>query len=236
MKAWNDPKEVADRERLAAVFHEGSKERTAALIREHGLPPLVIASHNKDKVREFEELFQVYTFKIVSAGELNLPEPEETGETFEDNADLKAAAAADASGFSALADDSGIVVPALDGAPGIYSARWAGESKDFSIAMGRIARELHQRGIEPTGAPAYFVCVLAYAIPGGWVRTFRGEVHGTLTFPPRGEHGFGYDPIFVPNGYSQTFGEMDPEEKNRMSHRAIAFEALKKILNKDLLK
>lgn len=236
MKTWNDPTQIAERERLAEVFREGSKERTEALIREYGLPTIVIASHNKGKVREFEELFQSFTFKVVSAGELNLAEPEETGDTFEANAELKAVAAADASGFSALADDSGLCVPALDGAPGIYSARWAGDTKDFAVAMSRIARELHERGVEPTGAAAYFVCVLSYAVPGSWVRTFRGEIHGTLTFPARGTRGFGYDPIFVPNGYSETFGEMDPDEKNRISHRAVAFEALKQILNKDLLK
>lgn len=191
---------------------------------------LIVASHNEGKVREFRELLAPFGFDVRSAAELKLDEPEETGDTFEANAELKARAAADAAKLMALADDSGLVVPALDGAPGIYSARWAGPSKDFSIAMNRIASELHARGVEPTGAAAYFVCVLSLAYPNGDIRSIRGEIHGTLTFPARGARGFGYDPIFVPSGYSETFGEIDPELKNKISHRAKAFAALSELL------
>jgi XTP/dITP diphosphohydrolase len=194
---------------------------------------LIIASHNEGKVREFRELLAPFGFDVKSAAELNLAEPEETGQTFEANADLKAVAAAKASGMLCLADDSGLVVTALDDAPGIYSARWAGANKDFSQAMGRVARELHQAGEEPTGAAAYFVCVLSLAYPNGDVRTIRGEVHGTLTFPPRGKKGFGYDPIFIPNGYNETFGELDPAVKNAISHRAKAFATLTDYLTKE---
>lgn len=194
---------------------------------------LIIASHNEGKVREIRELLAPFGFEVKSAAQLNLPEPEETGQTFEANAELKARAAAEASGMLSLADDSGLVVPALDDAPGIYSARWAGPTKDFAQAMGRVARELHQAGREPTGTPAYFVCVLSLAYPNGQMRSLRGEVHGTLTFPPRGEHGFGYDPIFIPSGYAQTFGEMEPAAKHAMSHRAKAFAALTDYLHKE---
>ncbi len=194
---------------------------------------LIIASHNEGKVREFRALLAPFGFAVASAAELNLPEPEETGQTFEANAELKAHAAAQASGLLSLADDSGLCVPALDDAPGIYSARWAGPAKDFAQAMGRVARELHQAGLEPTGTPAYFVCVLALAYPNGQMRTLRGEVHGTLTFPPRGEKGFGYDPIFIPLGYAQTFGEMAPNAKHAISHRAKAFAALTDYLQKE---
>lgn len=203
--------------------------------------PLVIASHNEGKVKEFRELLAPFGFAVKSAGELNLPEPEETGATFEDNAELKAKAAARASGLLSLADDSGLAVPALDGAPGIYSARWAGETKDFNAAMERVAAELKDRGHEPTGMKAYFVCVLSLAYPTdattdmrGEVRTLRGEVHGTLSFPPRGGKGFGYDPIFMPDGYAQTFGQMNPDIKNRMSHRAVAFAQLTDLLKKGI--
>lgn len=194
---------------------------------------LIIASHNEGKVREFRVLLAPFGFDVKSAAELGLAEPEETGQTFEANADLKARAAAVASGLLSLADDSGLCVPALDDAPGIFSARWAGSTKDFAQAMGRVARELHQAGMEPTGTPAYFVCVLSLAYPNGDLRTLRGEVHGTLTFPPRGEHGFGYDPIFIAQGYSQTFGEMAPDAKHAISHRAKAFAALTDYLQKE---
>jgi XTP/dITP diphosphohydrolase len=153
---------------------------------------------------------------------LGLPEPEETGLTFEDNAILKARAAADASGIAALADDSGLSVDALGGAPGIYSARWAGETKDFNAAMVRVGRELTAANTADTSAK--FVCVLALAEPHGKVETFRGEVHGRLVFPPRGTKGFGYDPIFVADGMDETFGEIDPARKHSISHRAKAFE------------
>lgn len=195
---------------------------------------LVVASHNEGKVKEFRELLAPFGFEVKSAAELNLFEPEETGQTFEENAELKARAAAKACYHLCLADDSGLVVPALDDAPGIYSARWAGPKKDFAVAMNRVAQELNQQRIVPQGAAAYFVCTLALAYPDGTMRTLRGEVHGTLTFPPRGENGFGYDPIFIPNGYSETFGEMDPAIKNEMSHRAKAFAALKDYLTKEM--
>ena len=184
---------------------------------------LVVASHNKGKVREIEELLAPFGFEVRGATELGLAEPEETGLTFEGNAILKARAAADSSGLMSLADDSGLSVDALGGAPGIYSARWAGETKDFSSAMARVERELNG-----ADAAAKFVCVLALAEPRGKVETFRGEVHGRLVFPPRGTHGFGYDPIFVAGGMSETFGEIDPALKHSISHRAKAFEKLLK--------
>jgi len=186
---------------------------------------LVIASHNPGKVAEIEELLRPYGVAAIGAGALGLPEPEETGASFEANAALKARAAAAASGLPALADDSGLVVPALGSAPGIYSARWAGPTKDFRIAMERVHRELGDKSRQ-----AHFVAVLALAWPpnqhGGESATFRGEVHGQLTWPPRGERGFGYDPIFVPDGHTMTFGEMAPEDKHHISHRARAFAKL----------
>ena len=182
---------------------------------------LVIASHNPGKVEEIEALLAPYGVLAIGAAALGLPEPEETGATFEANAELKARAAAEASRLPALADDSGLVVPVLDGAPSIYSARWAGPAKDFRIAIQRVHRELGQRDRR-----AHFVAVLALAWPDGAIETFRGEIYGRLTWPPRGERGFGYDPIFVPDGYDQTFGEIDPEHKHRISHRARAFAQL----------
>ena len=182
---------------------------------------LVIASHNAGKVGEIADLLAPYGLDIVGAAALGLPEPEETGDTFEANAALKAHAAAQATGLPALADDSGLVVPALGGAPGIYSARWAGPNKDFSVAMERVRQELGGGDRR-----AHFVAVLALAWPDGGQALFRGEVHGHLEFPPRGGRGFGYDPIFVADGYSDTFGELDPAEKHRISHRARAFEKL----------
>ncbi len=190
------------------------------------ISPLLVASHNAGKVREIEALLAPLAIEVRSAAALNLPEPEETGSSFEANAELKARAAAEASGLWALADDSGLAVPALDGAPGIYSARWAGETKDFQLAMQRVMQELQACGQEPSGSAAYFVCALSLASPRGDLHTVRGEVHGTLTFPPRGSQGFGYDPIFIPTGYSETFGEMAAEAKHAMSHRAHAFTAL----------
>jgi XTP/dITP diphosphohydrolase len=181
---------------------------------------LVIATHNQGKLREIEELVAPFGIAVVSAGALGLPEPEETGTTFEANAELKARAAASGSGLPALADDSGIVVHALDGAPGIYSARWAGPKKDFSMAMAKVEQEL--KGSEDRSA--YFVAVLALAWPDGTVETWRGEVHGELVWPPRGDKGFGYDPMFVPEGGTATYGEMDPALKHKTSHRARAFE------------
>ncbi len=199
----------------------------------HDSPSLIVASHNEGKVREIRVLLAPLGFTVHSAASLNLPEPEETGQTFEENAALKAIAAAKASGMLALADDSGLVVPALDDAPGIYSARWAGPGKDFSVAMARVARELKNQRVEPNGAAAYFVCALTLAQPDGSAITVRGEVHGTLTFPARGSNGFGYDPIFTASGHAHTFGEMEAEAKHAISHRARAFEALLSHLTKE---
>lgn len=194
---------------------------------------LIIATHNPGKVREFDALLSPLGYQVTSAAALGLAEPEETGDTFEANAELKAVAAALAAKTPALADDSGLVVPALEGAPGIYSARWAGPTKNFDIAMTRIADELRAKGLEPTGTPAYFVCALSYADATGTARTVRGEVHGTLVFPARGSNGFGYDPIFIAQGRNDTFGEMDGDEKHAISHRANAFEALLALLESE---
>lgn len=185
---------------------------------------LVVASHNPGKVREIEELLAPFGIVTKGAAELGLPEPDETETTFAGNAALKARAAANASGLAALADDSGLAVTALDGAPGIYSARWAGEAKDFSFAMRRVERELTEKHAKDLSAK--FVCALALAEPGNEPEIFEGEVHGHLVFPPRGARGFGYDPIFVADGMSETFGEIDPAQKHAMSHRARAFAKL----------
>ena len=185
---------------------------------------LIVASHNAGKVREIKALLGPHGILPVSAGDLGLAEPEETGLTFAANAELKAHASAKGGGHAALADDSGLCVDALDGAPGIYSARWAGPAKDFGMAMTRIHDELRHKGL--TTSKARFVCALCIALPSGESRTFEGEVHGTLTFPPRGDHGFGYDPIFIADGMDRTFAEIDPAAKHAMSHRAKAFEKL----------
>lgn len=184
---------------------------------------LVVASHNAGKVREISALLAPLGIEAVSAAALNLPEPEETALTFEGNAELKAVAATQ-SGLPSLADDSGLEVMALDGAPGIYSARWAGPGKDFAFAMQRVHDELEAKGARDLRAR--FVCVLALAFPDGAVRTFRGEANGVLVWPPRGEKGFGYDPIFLPEGETRTFGEMTHEAKLPLTHRARAFEKL----------
>lgn len=189
---------------------------------------LVIASHNAGKVCEINELVSPFGVRAVSAAEIGLPEPEETGSTFEANAELKALAAARAAGRPALADDSGLAVTALDGAPGIYSARWAGEPRDFSAAMERVRHEMEAREARGRSADrsAKFICVLTLAWPDGHLETFRGEVAGTLSWPPRGARGFGYDPIFIAAGETETFGEMEPARKHAMSHRAHAFRLL----------
>ncbi len=183
---------------------------------------LVIASHNPGKVREIDELLAPFGAEVISAGALNLAEPEETGLTFIANAELKALAAAKASGLPALADDSGLAVRGLDGAPGIYSARWAGPSKDFAMAMEKVWTQL---GDNPDKA-AHFVSALSLAWPDGHMETFEGFVHGQLVWPPRGQRGFGYDPMFLPQGQSLTFGEMEPAAKHEISHRADAFRQL----------
>ncbi|HUJ97417.1 MAG TPA: RdgB/HAM1 family non-canonical purine NTP pyrophosphatase, partial [Stellaceae bacterium] len=176
---------------------------------------LVIATHNRGKLDEMAALLRPFGVAAVSAASLGLAEPEETGDSFEANAELKALAAAKASGLPALADDSGLVVPALDGAPGIFSARWAGPERDFARAMALVEEQLRGKG----DRRAHFVAVLALAWSDEHVECFRGEVHGDLVFPPRGKRGFGYDPIFVPAGGSETFGEMEPAAKHAISHR-----------------
>ena len=188
---------------------------------------IVVASHNPGKVREIADLLRPLGIETVSAGELDLPEPEETETTFEGNARLKAEVAAAASGLAALSDDSGLCVDTLGGAPGIFSARWAGPSKDFRIAMQKVEHELRDRyALSPNQRQAHFVCALCLAIPGQEPRVYRGEVHGVMVWPPRGEKGFGYDPVFQPEGHQITFGEMDPDAKHAMSHRARAFAQL----------
>jgi XTP/dITP diphosphohydrolase len=182
---------------------------------------LVVASHNPGKVDEIEALLAPFGIVTLGAAALGLPEPEETGSTFEANAALKARAATEACGMLALSDDSGLVVPALGGAPGIYSARWAGPGKDFRPAMERVQRELG-----PRDRRAHFVAVLALTWPDGEEAVFRGEAPGRLIWPPRGDKGFGYDPMFVPDGYELTFGELDADIKHRISHRARAFQKL----------
>lgn len=185
---------------------------------------LVLASHNQGKLREIRDLVAPFGVEVVSAGDLGVPEPEETGVTFEENARLKAVISAVASGLPALADDSGLEVDALDGAPGVYSARWAGEARDFGAGMVRLEKELGEKGALAGAAPrANFTCVLCLATPDGEVELFEGKVFGHLRFPPQGSNGFGYDPIFVADGQTITFGEMDPQVKHGMSHRAVAF-------------
>jgi len=188
---------------------------------------LVIASHNPGKIREIGELLGPLGYDVLSAGEAGAPEPEETGESFAQNALIKAEACARATGLPALADDSGIEVAALGGAPGIYAARWAGPEKDFRVAMERIERELCAAGASaPEQRRANFTCALCLASPDESYHIFLGRVFGTLVWPPRGDRGFGYDPMFVPDGYDETFGEMDQAEKHRISHRAAAFARL----------
>jgi XTP/dITP diphosphohydrolase len=197
---------------------------------------LVIATHNPGKVPEIAALLGK-DYAYVTAGELNLPEPDETEATFTGNAMLKARHAARLSGQVAIADDSGLSVAALDGAPGVFSARWAGPSKDFAAAMGKVETRLDEVGAvnSPEGRRAWFTSALAIAWPGdanggGPCLVVESEVHGALTFPPRGDRGFGYDPIFVPEGGDLTFGEMDPAAKDAISHRARAFAKLKAAL------
>lgn len=198
------------------------------MARQFSEPRLLIASKNEGKVQELQELLRNFSVELESAAALSCPEPEENGSTFKENAAIKAEYYGKEAGCPALADDSGLVCDGLDGAPGIYSARWAGENKDFNVAMARLENALkesriHNYDIDYT---AHFVCALALWWPDGHTECFEGKVSGKLVFPPRGEKGFGYDPVFVPQGYSCTFAEMNPEEKNAMSHRTKAFRQL----------
>ena len=187
---------------------------------------LVVASHNAGKVWEIRTLLAPFGVEAVSAGDLGLAEPDETEATFTGNAALKARAAASASGLPALADDSGLEVACLGGAPGIYSARWAGLGKDFGLAMRKVAEEITARhGWAAPGPRANFITALCLAWPDGHQQLFEGRIDGVLVWPPRGANGFGYDPMFMPDGHAITFGEMDPAAKNAMSHRARAFAA-----------
>lgn len=184
---------------------------------------LLLATHNLGKVKEFQVFLSGLVEGLCSAADYNLPEPEETGMTFTENALLKARAACKATGMPCLADDSGLAVDALGGAPGIYSARWAGPDKDFAAAMRKIHDELNG---DMEGKIARFVAVLALVFPDGTEEVFEGSVAGVLTWPARGTNGFGYDPVFIPDGYAQTFGEMLPADKDTLSHRARAVEKL----------
>ncbi len=190
---------------------------------------LVIATHNPGKLREIRALMEPFGIECVGAGELGLPEPEEIGNSFVDNADLKAREAADLSGLPALADDSGLCVDALQGLPGIFSARWAEDeagNRDWMRAMERVWSRIQEAGPDAS-RDAHFACALAIAWPNdGQAENFEGRVDGSLVWPPRGDKGFGYDPMFLASGYAVTFGEMDPEEKHRISHRADAFRKL----------
>ena len=183
---------------------------------------LVIATHNPGKLSEIQDLLEPYGVAVTSAGDLSLPEPVEDGETFKENALIKARAAAKASNLPALADDSGLAVDALGGAPGIHSARWAGPDKNFTEAMERVWELI----LESENRKAHFVCALALVWPDGNEEVFEGRVDGTLVWPPTGDRGFGYDPMFQPEGFFITFGEMEPAAKHRISHRAHAFEQL----------
>jgi len=198
---------------------------------------IVVASHNKGKLAEIAGLIGPFGLEAKSAAEYGLPEPEEIGTTFEQNAYIKAFAAADATGLPALSDDSGLVVDALGGAPGVYTADWAetGEGRDFAMAMRKVEHLLQEeRAVTPDRRAARFVSVLCLAWPDGHAEYFRGEVEGTLVWPPRGEKGFGFDPVFLPNGFERTFGEMGVEEKQGidapLSHRARAFDLFRRAM------
>ena len=189
---------------------------------------LVVASHNPGKVREFGDLLRPFVLDVVSAGELGLPEPDETESTFIGNARLKAVAAATAAKLPALSDDSGLEVEVLEGAPGIYSARWAGATRNFQLAMQRVHDEVRAKDGWSGGPVANFTCALCLAWPDGSSEAFEGKVFGRLVWPPSGDNGFGYDAMFLPDGGIETFGEMDPAAKHAISHRARAFELLHK--------
>ncbi|MBO0904098.1 RdgB/HAM1 family non-canonical purine NTP pyrophosphatase [Jiella sonneratiae] len=200
--------------------------------------PLLVASHNRGKIWEIRELMEPFGFEVTSAAEKGLDEPDETGTTFEENAEIKALAAMRATGLASLSDDSGIAIEALNGDPGVYSADWAGEPRDFAMAMRNVEEKLQAAGATtPETRRATFVAVLCLARPGQEPIFFRGEVDGTVVWPPRGDKGFGYDPIFLPEGESRTFGEMMsaekhawvPGQKTALSHRARAFKKFAKL-------
>ncbi len=204
--------------------------------RKLGPGKLVIASHNQGKVREIRALLEPFGIEPISAADLDLPEPEEAGTTFAENALLKAHSAAKGSGLPALADDSGLCVAALGGAPGVYTADWAekqayegGPGRDWYLAMGKVEGKLAELGPD-VDRSGYFACTLALAWPDGEEAVFEGRVNGSLTWPPRGKLGFGYDPVFIPDGYEQSFAELDPGLKHSISHRADAFAKLVKAL------
>lgn len=187
---------------------------------------VVLATHNAGKLREMQALLAPHAVEVVSAGQLGLPEPAETGTMFSENAGIKARAAAVAAGLPAIADDSGLCVDALDGAPGLFTADWCGTPRDYARGMERLRYELARRGHEPTGARAHFVSCIVVAWPDGAEEVFEGRIHGALAFPPRGTEGFGYDPCFVPEGSVRTFGELSAMEKKACSHRARATGAM----------
>ena len=188
---------------------------------------IVIATHNKGKLEEFRQLFAPHNMDVVSAGELGLAEPEETETSFEGNARIKARSALQATGLISLSDDSGLCVDALNGDPGVYTADWAGPSRDWMMAMRLVEEKLQAAGaVTPAQRSASFNCTLCVLWPGGEERIYVGRALGHLTWPPRGQLGHGYDPVFVPEGQSQTFGEMSHEEKNKISHRARAIALL----------
>jgi XTP/dITP diphosphohydrolase len=185
---------------------------------------LILASHNPGKIREIGALLAPLSITVIPAGTIGLPEPAETGANFAENALIKARAAATAGGLPALADDSGLAVETLSGEPGIYSARWAGPARDFAMAMRSLEEKLRAAGASaPEQRRAEFICVLSLCLPEGWHQEFEGRVAGRVVWPPRGTLGFGYDPVFVPDGYDMTFGEMPPDAKHGISHRAAAF-------------
>lgn len=192
-------------------------------IRKFADKKLIIASHNKGKIKEISELLKAFNVEVLGGPEFGFSEPDETGKTFIENAEIKSRFFAEATGIASLSDDSGLVVPALDGAPGIYSARWAGPKKDFNEAMKKVEDALLESVGKSSGEKAHFVCALSLCWPDGHVENFEGKVFGKLTFPARGENGFGYDGIFIPDGYTETFAEMDQSIKHKISHRAVAF-------------
>ncbi len=192
---------------------------------------IIIASHNQGKISEFRDLFVGYDIDLASSIDFNVPEPEENGNTFSENALIKAEETMLSTGYISLSDDSGLCVEALNWGPGIYSARWAGKDRDFSKAMNLIKNNLDKLGID--SSKANFTCSLAIVWPNGDHRVYEGSVYGSLSFPPKGKNGFGYDPIFVPDGHRLTFGEMDPDFKHSISHRAEAFNLLKSELLND---